>query len=374
MPFAWPFASIWGCSCFEAEARVLPVSDRTDSCQRRNLRSRRGVLDRLSDDLIVRVFAHAPFYTHGTLCTVCRRFETFIRSQEFRLQRVELGTAEHGVIIAGGNGPLHPNVVADSWMSSNGRWRPIPPMIVPRSGACSAIIDDEMWVMGGWTENRYLDAVEVYSPKTNSWRSCTPMNKRRYGAVAGVVGGLLVVAGGFDGNGPLASVEAYTGTGWITLPEMPDQIVLAMACVLNERLFVMGGYRKKSVLVLETTEKNGLSWTARADLPTNRDRAASVVHDGKIWLIGGNVGLEPSASVFTYDIDADVWKTAPSLPVAVHDCSAATLNGSIILCGTSDCAGPSRALVSSTYRNSAWSEPTPRPGAPSPAFGCVLVG
>ena len=114
-------------------------------------------------------------------------------------------------------------VNAECRMLSGGRWRPIPPMSGPRFGACSVIIDNEMWVMGGQDDDdNDLATVEVYSPKTNSWRSCTPMSQRRDGAVAGVVGGRLVVAGGdCRGDGRLSSVEAYTGTEWTPLPPMP---------------------------------------------------------------------------------------------------------------------------------------------------------
>ena len=83
----------------------------------------------------------------------------------------------------------------------------------PRASACSVIIDNEMWVIGGCDDERNeLATVEVYSPKMNSWRPCTPMSRRCCGAVAGVVGGRLVVAGGYcDGQG-LSPAEAYTGT------------------------------------------------------------------------------------------------------------------------------------------------------------------
>ena len=67
------------------------------------------------------------------------------------------------------------------------------------------------------------------------------MSQRRSSAVAGVVGGRLVVAGGFCHGVVLTSVEAYTGTGWTLLPPMPHAVDVATACVLNGRLYVMGG-------------------------------------------------------------------------------------------------------------------------------------
>ena len=160
-------------------------------------------LDGLSDDLILRLFARAPFMTHGTLHCVCSRLKFLLRSDDFRKLRLDYGLAEHGVVIVGGRLGCH--------MLLNGLRRPIPQMSEPRLTACSVIIDNEMWVMGGYDDegDNALATVEVYSPKTNSWRSCTPMSQRREGAVAGVVGGRLVVAGGCDGEAPLTSAEAY---------------------------------------------------------------------------------------------------------------------------------------------------------------------
>ena len=157
-------------------------------------------LDGLSDDLVLRLFSRAPFMTHGTLHVVCRRLKTLLRSREFLQQRVDSGFAEYGLVVAGRNRDGDP--MPECLMLTSGRWRPITPLSGPRSGACSAIVEDEdgqpeMWVMGGVDGEGPLATVEAYNPRTNTWRSCLPLSQRRFGAVAGVVGGRLVVAGGY---------------------------------------------------------------------------------------------------------------------------------------------------------------------------------
>ena len=107
---------------------------------------------------------------------------------------------------------------------------------------------------------------------------------------------------------------------------------MAIACVLNGRLYVMGGRGSNKLQVLEMTEENGLSWSCKADLPAERYYAASVVHDGKIWVMGGwvgEVGEGVSASVITYDAEADAWETAPSLPERCSHCQAFMFDGHI---------------------------------------------
>ena len=56
------------------------------------------------------------------------------------------------------------------------------------------------------------------------------------------------------------------------------------------------------------------AWS-RAARRSERELVASVVHEGKIWVIGGRLGDGSStASVLTYDAEADTWGTAPPLP------------------------------------------------------------
>ena len=303
-----------------------------------------GALDGLSDDLVFRLFLHAPFETHGTLHVVCRRLKTLLRSREFRKQRVDSGLAEYGLVVAGGvrNGT---GSIADCSVFTCGRWRSITPLSGPRMTACSAIVEDEdgqpeMWVMGGVDGgNVVLATVEAYNPRTNTWRSCLPLSLRRMNAVAGVVGGRLVVAGGRASVGRLTSVEAYTPTGWIPLPHLPHAANAATACVLNGRLYVMGGLDCNKLQVLEMSEENEFTWTVKAELPSSRFDAASAAVDGKLWLIGGTANWLASNSVLIYDIDADSWVTGPSLPRATYGVRAAALNGEVLVIPADTAAG-----------------------------------
>ena len=258
------------------------------------------LLDGLSDDLVMRLFSRAPFMTHGTLHVVCRRLKTLLRSPEFLQQRVETGLVEHGLVVAGGwrDGSR----TADcSTLTAGGRWRPITPLSGPRSALCSAILEDEdgqpeMWVMGGYDDRwNYLATVEAYNLRTNTWRSCLPLSQRRtvpspassVAAWSSRAAMVVVVAA-------LTSVEAYTPTGWTPLPPLPHAAGEATACVLNGRLYVMGGHgAATSCRCWRCQGENGVHLDVKADLPAAR-RAASIGHEGKIWLIGGTVNHQAS--------------------------------------------------------------------------------
>ena len=119
------------------------------------------------------------------------------------------------------------------------------------------------------------------------------------------------------------------------------------------------------------TEEN--AWTVKADLPTTRYAAVSVVFEDKIWIMGGHIGTEASASVLTYDAEAGAWATAPALPSPRAFCRATTIDGGIHL----NDARPQTFQ----YKNAAWSVLGRGPwkyhsvyGPLDPVHGPVLLG
>ena len=121
---------------------------------------------------------------------------------------------------------------------------------------------------------------------------------------------------------------------------------------------MIGGAGCNKLQVLEWSEENGFAWTFKAELPAARYGAASVLHHGKIWLIGGRVDHTPSSSVLIYDIDADSWGTGPALPGTAAGAHAVALAGEIYVSYDMDTA------ATWVYRNAAWVDAVDRPRIP----------
>ena len=154
---------------------------------------------------------------------------------------------------------------------------------------------------------------------------------------------------------------------------MPHPAWHATACVLNGRLYVIGGVHSDKLQVLEMTEENGWSWSCKANLPNARDSAASVVHEGRIRVMGGSVDGRPApaprqgritASVIDYDVEADAWHTAPPLPSACSECCATTIDGNIFLFSR---------VATFKHENAAWSV-VEKPIASRATCRSVLLG
>ena len=176
--------------------------------------------DGLSDELLLTCLARAPFTSHDSLGAVSTRFNTLITSPAFREERVAKGMVEWGIVVAGGFADDFSEGLSLLYAGSTVKW--IAPMITPRFKACTAVMNNELWVIGGKAQtNSSVAAVEAYSPATNTWGTLAPLNQPREGAVCGIIGGRLIVAGGCGEDGFLASVEAYSPAGWTALSDMP---------------------------------------------------------------------------------------------------------------------------------------------------------
>ena len=78
---------------------------------------------------------------------------------------------------------------------------------------------------------------------------------------------------------------------------------------------------------------NGTEWQIKANLPNERYTAASIAVDGRMWIIGGYVNWQPTASVLVYDPQTDTWAEGPPLPAPDTRCRAVEHDGAIVVLG-----------------------------------------
>jgi len=83
-----------------------------------------------------------------------------------------------------------------------------------------------IYVIGGWNdwEIHGTNLTQIYDPETDEWTYVTPMPTPRYGMCVAVVNDELYAIGGYDGDTRLAVNEKYTPLGYI--PEFPSGTLL----------------------------------------------------------------------------------------------------------------------------------------------------
>jgi len=192
-----------------------------------------------------------------------------------------------------------------------GRWRfgASPPRGIDRVAAVSD--GRKIYSVGGLTEGIENDpTILVFDTQTDTWDSLPPMSHSRHGAAAVILDDVLYVMGGY-GPRPLGSVEAYdlsAGT-WSEKASLLVPRGFAGAAAVNGRIYLYGGRVSDRRVVTEVYDPRTDSWTAAARIPEWRDRFASVAHEGKLYVIGGeaNFGAGFGRKVLVYDVAQDRW-------------------------------------------------------------------
>ena len=86
----------------------------------------------------------------------------------------------------------------------------VPEMPHKRGSHMSAAVGDSLYVTGGWDSENYLDHLEVYDTRAGRWRCAPPMTTARaYGSTA-VLDDQIYVMGGLDGSVGLLTTHAVS--------------------------------------------------------------------------------------------------------------------------------------------------------------------
>ncbi|KTG47737.1 hypothetical protein cypCar_00027832, partial [Cyprinus carpio] len=107
--------------------------------------------------------------------------------------------------------------------------------VVERAGV--ALLNDHIYVVGGFDGTAHLSSVEVYNIRTDYWTTVANMTTPRCYVGATVLRGRLYAIAGYDGNSLLSSIECYDPVidSWEVVTSMATQRCDAGVCVLREK-------------------------------------------------------------------------------------------------------------------------------------------
>jgi N-acetylneuraminic acid mutarotase len=170
-------------------------------------------------------------------------------------------------------------------------------------------------------------SVERYDPDTNAWAAVAPLPSARYDTSTAVLDDKMYVLGGWGHAGHLKSCACYSAaTGaWEALPDMQHARGAPAAAVFDGKLWVTGGYDDDgyNLASVEVYDPASNTWDrTKADMTTARCGHVAAVLNGELHVVGG-----VSESVEKYDPGSNSWAVVPAmqLPEARDGCSGAAV-------------------------------------------------
>lgn len=231
-------------------------------------------------------------------------------------------------------------------------WTELSPMQVPRSEFAAAVIDDQIYTLGGFGTNQFDSAgprvLEVYDVEADRWTLLSefPETGRHHLMMAAYDGELYVFGGthiSYSAEVDSRVVYVYNPTDeeWRTVAPMTGRRTAGAAVVLEDMIYIVGGTGTPihDMPLLRYDPVND-SWEELAAQPLVRDHVAAVAYDGQIWAIGGReLGREDFQSVAIYDPETDTWTEGPALNVGRAGFGAAVIKDRIYVAGGELLAG-----------------------------------
>lgn len=279
-------------------------------------------------------------------------------------------------------------------------WTSVTPCPLPRFEANGAVIDGQLWVMGGFTGPN-LDVtkrVDIYDPATNSWRTGPDLPGAETHMAVAVVGGEIIVAGGFAG--PFFAARSPTtdtvyrlnpgnGAGWIAAPALPNAgagfawALLGTTLHLAGGLFADGNNDSPYHYVWDTAGSAG--WSSAAQIRNPRNHGGGAASGGLFYAIAGRHQWDENAGnvadVDVFDPATNAWTPRAPIPTGRSEIGASTLtlsDGRILVVGGSvNGIMPSDDVFVYDTAADAWSSlpslPEKRKGAVAAQIGSRIV-
>lgn len=213
--------------------------------------------------------------------------------------------------VGGFNGSLRVRTV-DMYDPVKDTWTACPSMEARRSTLGVAVLNDLIYAVGGFDGSSGLNTAECLDVQTGEWHMIAAMSTRRSSVGVGVVRGFLYAVGGYDGSSRqcLSSVECYNPAEdkWTLVAEMSCRRSGAGVGVVDGLLYAVGGHDGPLVRnSVEVYNPETNSWSQLSDMYSCRRNAGVVCNGGMLYVVGGDDGSSNLGSVECYDPKSNVW-------------------------------------------------------------------
>ena len=243
------------------------------------------------------------------------------RLPRYQYRRFAMAVLQDQLIVVGGIQLFTNEVTNQIAVWDSRQWtHPYPPMPTPRRSP--AVVTYIKWlVVAGGFDCDFLSAVEIMDPN-KQWFIATPLPVRCRSMTSAIVGEECYFMGGFTDQSVIghpnkqvfhvsisaitsqaASQSAITPVQWHTLPDTPFECSAALA--LRGSLLAVGGRHSlgNPSSVIHLYQPGSGQWVKVGDLPTARDACScTLLPSGEILVAGGyNKGRISQVDVASFD-------------------------------------------------------------------------
>ncbi|XP_055900994.1 kelch-like protein 10 [Biomphalaria glabrata] len=174
----------------------------------------------------------------------------------------------------------------------------------PRSYHGMVALDNEIYIIGGFSGQVYLSSCCKLKPDTLTWEDVTPMNTKRCYVGVTALQGCLYAVGGFDGQYRLNSAERFNQrtNQWSFISPMIQQRSDAGVAVLSDKLYVCGGFNgMECIRAVEMYDPSTDQWTPEPSMPRGRSGLGLVAYNGYLYAVGGFDGTDSTVRLSTLE-------------------------------------------------------------------------
>lgn len=186
--------------------------------------------------------------------------------------------------------------------STSPRWTKIESKSVapaPRYGHALATVGDNLVLVGGTCQGKYLDTVQLFSPATATWTTLASLPSPSAFHSLAEYQGKLVCYGGYSGTENIGKVFFYDfgSNRWQTLATDASPRIACGMSVYGDYLYAFGGFTQAGHSnELNRLNLKSLAWEAvrTPSSPVSRSYLHAAIMKGRFYIYGG---FDGSASV-----------------------------------------------------------------------------
>ncbi|XP_056133641.1 kelch-like protein 30 [Lampris incognitus] len=223
------------------------------------------------------------------------------------------------VYVTGGSRGSNTNTwsTTETWkyITREGRWVTVAPMLRPRTNHASATLNGEIYVIGGTTLS-YVE-VEHYDPYNDTWALTCPALRYVTNFTATACHGKLYLIGSCAVKYNALTMQCYNPVidGWsiICSPFIPKYLSSPRAVSVDGIIYLIADNTKK----VYSYDPDANMWQKIQFLHMLHENGGLVVLDGLLFVTGGHwKGMEGDYGVEMemYDQASNTWKVEGSLP------------------------------------------------------------